>query len=121
MDFNNYLSRKKEIYNIILELLENEYYVDEYNENLDIIVQSTNLLENREELREFLYLILKLSNNHQRNPYFFNKIEHILLYFKDDIKQTFSNYEIFNLFKNNKRILIFLFEEKIIIPDEYII
>ena len=98
MDFNNYLSRKKEIYNIILELLENEYYVDEYNENLDIIVQSTNLLENREELREFLYLILKLSNNHQRNPYFFNKIEEILNSLKENIKQTFTNSELFDFF-----------------------
>lgn len=39
---------------------------------------------------------------------------------KDEIQKSFSNYEIFNIFKSNKLILLFLFEQKIIIPDKSI-
>ena len=39
--------------------------------------------------------------------YFFYYIEKILLIFKDSIKNHYSNYEIFNIFKSNKKILLF--------------
>ena len=37
---------------------------------------------------------------------------------KEKITKLFSNNEIFEIFKNNKRILLFLIEEKIILIDE---
>ena len=39
---------------------------------------------------------------------------------KNEIKQTFSNFEIFNLFKSNKRILLSLIEERIFVIDKNI-
>ena len=41
--------------------------------------------------------------------------------FKQSLQQTFSNSEIFEIFKGSKRILLFLFNEKVIIIDEYIV
>ena len=75
---------------------------------------------NKHEFKSLLHLILRISDNHYRGTNFFNKIEKILLFFKDDIKNKMSNSEIFQIFKSNKRILLFLIEEKIMILDEII-
>ena len=70
--------------------------------------------EKRYKLKEIIHLIFYISNNHHRTPSFISKIEKILLFFKEDIKQTFTNDEIFKCFYQNMRIILFLFEEKII-------
>ena len=44
-------------------------------------------------------IILKISNNHNRSSDLFEKIEKILLFLKQEITQTFSNLDIFNIFK----------------------
>ncbi|KAK8871372.1 hypothetical protein M9Y10_007096 [Tritrichomonas musculus] len=41
--------------------------------------------------------------------------------FKDEITKRFKNSEIFNIFKDNKRILLFLLENEIMIMDDYIV
>ena len=48
------------------------------------------------------------------------KIEKIVLLIKEEIVSKYSKSEIFRIFKNNKRILLFLFREDIIF-DEFII
>ena len=68
---------------------------------------------NKEKLRFLLRLISEISQNHHRFPYLITKIEHILNNFFDIIKTTFSSYEIFDLFKNNKRIILFLLKENV--------
>ncbi len=40
---------------------------------------------------------------------------------KQDLQKYFTNSEIFEIFKNNKRILLFLIEGRVIIIDEYIV
>ncbi len=51
---------------------------------------------------------------------FISKIKKIIAFLKNEIKQTFSNIEIFNIFKNSKIILLFLIKENIITIDETI-
>ncbi|KAK8892236.1 hypothetical protein M9Y10_029459 [Tritrichomonas musculus] len=67
---------------------------------------------------EFLHLISRISINHRRTPFFQTKIEKILISYKDDIKANFTNTYIFNIFKKNKLLLLFLFEEGIIKFDK---
>ena len=74
----------------------------------------------KDNLKGILHLISKIAKHHHRNATFLNKIEKILKIFSEDIKNFFSNSETFNIFKKNKRILLFLFEEKIIQPTEEI-
>ena len=73
------------------------------------------------EMTPIIRLIVKISNNYHRSPNFFDKIFQILNIFKTDIQQTFTNFEIFKLFKSNKRILLFLIEESILKFDQSII
>lgn len=60
----------------------------------------------------------QLSNNHYRKPNFFGKIEQLLNILKDSIQKYFNqdlNGSFF--FRKNKRILLFLFEERLLILD----
>lgn len=52
--------------------------------------------------------------NHYRGNLFFQKVFHILQHYKIQIKQTFSNLEIFDISLNNKKIFFYLFENETI-------
>ena len=117
--FENFLKKFKSFHAEFLGFLENEESTDEKFQNLIRLLKETKIQDCEHELRLFLHMLVEVSNNHYRGPNFFNKIEQILQFFKDDIKM-YSNKEIFNIFKSNKRILLYLIEEKILIIDEYL-
>ena len=71
-------------------------------------------------IKSSLIIINKISKHHYRSSDFFNKIENILLEFSDSIKQSLSNFEIFKIFKHNKRLLLFLIQKSIIEIDQSI-
>ena len=73
------------------------------------------------EFNKFLNFLRIIINNHHRNSDFFDKIEPILVYFKDDIKHQMSNLEIFKYFSENKRINYLLLKNQIIEIDDSII
>ena len=115
MEIDTYIEKKKNIENILLECLdcEEENRID-YYENFIFIIENDGALDDRCELTALLHLILEVSNNYKRSPHFFDRIEEILNYLSETIEQTYSNNEIFNIFKSNKRILLFLFESGIV-------
>lgn len=120
MEIQKYLDKIKSIYHSFLEFLCKEMNNEEHFQNLIQILEDHNIFDDHHELKVFLRLLLKISNNHFRTPEFFGKIERIILLFREQIKQSFSNNEIFNIFKNNKRILLLLIENEIIFIDESI-
>ena len=111
----------KDIQEKICNFLEDESNYDENFENLETIINNTKIRDKKHDFLLLLHLILKIGNNHFRNSDFFNKIDRILQIFKEDITKYYSNYEIFNIFKSNKRILLFLIEQKLIKFDETIV
>lgn len=120
MDFQDYIKTQREVQALLLQCIENkEKQEDSYN-NLINLFESNKILENPTEIKEFLYLLVRVANKHHRTPDFFSVIERFISYFKEQMKQFYSNYEIFNLFKSNKRLLLTLFEEQIIVPDQSI-
>ena len=78
------------------------------------------LRDNKHDFKIFLHFISKISQNTCQTSYLFPKIFGILKFFQEDITKYFSNNEIFNIFKSSKRILLFLFENKIITMNEFI-
>ena len=120
MNSEEYLNAMKDIQENILNFLEEK----DNSEGNFIILESkfkdSKIKDHLYELLSLLHLISKIGNNRHRFPNFFSKIERILLIFKEDIKKYFPNSEIFNIFKSNKRILLFLIEQQIIVFDEYI-
>ena len=119
MTIQENFSKMKKMYISILS------YIDESNSlmnfsNLIKILDKIKIGDNLHLLKSLLYILLKISNYHHRTPALIGKIEEIIRYFKDQINKYFPNWEIFNIFKSNKRILLFLFEEKIIKMENYI-
>lgn len=120
-DIPNYLERMRLIHKNFLDFINTENDNEETFGNFINIITNYKIQENRYDLKEILRLTLNIANYHFRSPNFISKIERILLFFKEKIKQTFSNFEIFQIFKDNKRILLFLFEQNIIKPDKSIV
>lgn len=117
MELCDYINQAKELHSILLNYIDDDcdfstiektFLLQKYHENID-------------ELREFIYMILIICNNRNRKNNFFQKIEKIILYLKDDIKRFFSDDEIFQLFESNKRILLFLFQNNFITIDNSIV
>ena len=115
-----FLEQKKTTQSYILEFIENEIDSEENYEKLIRFIKAQNIIKDTENLLAILYLILAISNNHYRSSTFFNKIEKILLYFKEIITKNFSNDFIYIFFQENKRLLLFLIEEHILIIDKNI-
>ena len=115
MTIEHHFEKDKDVQQKMLEFLDTN---DNLEENYQNLMDSINKLDEESKLPELLYLILRISNHHQRTPNFFTKIERILINYKEEIKQTYSNSEIFNLFKKNYRILLFFLKENVITPEK---
>ena len=116
MFLQEYLKEMEEIQHILLDFIDNEEDDDEFNSTKTI-----GLIKCSKEIKSILYLISKIADNHIRSFNFFKKLESILSGIKDQIKQSLSNFEIFDIFKKNKRILLFLFSSQILSMDHAII
>ena len=102
MSLQEYTDKMKKIQSQILEFLEDEEASEENFKTLLTLLS----ISDRYELKLILLMISKISNNHHRCLHFFTKIERILGILFTENKNMFSNTEIFNIFKNNKRILL---------------
>ena len=120
MNIEEYMEKMKIIQDKILNFIVNEDNDEENYENLIKIINDQQVNRNQHDLKVFLYLIIKIANNHHRNCNFFRKIEQILHEVKVEIKKNFSNKEIFKIFNPSKRILLFIIEEQIITVDQTI-
>ena len=118
---HEYLEIMKVIQENILNYIDEESNVQEKYCKLQNIIDDLQIRDNQHIFKQLLYLLLKVSNNHHRESNFFNKIEQIFILIKKDMTKYFSNSELFHIFKSNKRILLFLLEENIIIVDKYIV
>ena len=119
-EFQKYFDDKKKFYVKLMEFLENSETSDSNFIQIIELINDAKLTEDHEEFKIFLRLLLNLSNHHHRQTNFISNIEKIFLHLMDQIKQTFSNYVIFNIFQSNKIILLFLIETKVLTIDEKI-
>lgn len=114
----DYLSNMKDAQIIIGNFLE-----DEENNGIEYLNKKIDLSKfhkNKHEFKVFLRFISKISQNHNRSKHFLLKVSYIIKLLKKNMNQTFSNVEIFDIFESNKQILLILFDEKILYPDQYI-
>ena len=116
-----YLKKMKTIQNTMLEFLDDEEENQELFDDLSKLLNFQQEFPDINELKKILYLIYGISRDHQRKPFFFDKIKKIILLLKNEIKQTFSNAQIFRLFINNKAILLILIDESILTLDSNIL
>ena len=120
MNTKNYLDEMKKIQGSLLQFLESQNNSEENYQLLFNLIGEQKILDSKYKFTSFLHLISKVSNNHYRDSDFFNKIDHILKQVNGSIAKYLTNTQTFNIFKGNKRVLLYLIEEKIIIIDQYI-
>ena len=121
MEINVYLRKMKEIHTALLETLKFQEFRNQNNESLFKMINDLKIKENKHELRSVLHILSYISNNYHRSQDFFCIFFEILKFLKNEIKINFSNNEVFYIFKENKRILLFLIEEKILIVDKNVV
>lgn len=105
------------MYASLIAYLESSDDYDLYFQGFVGIVKTQKLLQDKEDLGHFLRLILNFTEYHHRDDYFVSKIKKIFIFFQEEIKQTMSNHELFQIFSKSKLILLILFDEKIIVLD----
>ncbi|KAK8841561.1 hypothetical protein M9Y10_027185 [Tritrichomonas musculus] len=121
MSLQKYLEKMKTIQDNILEFLDNEEDPESNFENLRQIFDEQKIFDDQQEFQSLMHLILKIANNYFRKSGFFDKICKILLLCKETMKKYLSNSEIYQIFKDNNRILLILIEEKIMEFDDNIV
>lgn len=114
MNIHEQIEKMRKIQSNILEFVDKENNEEEHFENIIQQIEDQNITANRHLLKILLYLLSKILNNHYRYPGFISKIEKIIQKYKTEIKNNFSSYEIYQIFKKNRRILLFLF--KVLLP-----
>lgn len=113
MNSQVYIQKKNEIQEKILEFLDSKNKSEEDFTKL-IKLFDLNQVDQDYDFKMILSMILRIANNYRRIPSFFDKIEKILIVFKDKIKQIFTNDEILIFFISNKRLISFLVTEEIL-------
>lgn len=119
MDAQEYLENIKKIQKSLLEYLDEEGDDDSYRSVCQIFNDQIKR-NNKYEIKETLQLILNIIDNHHRSTSFITNMQSLLVKYKDKIKQTLTNFELFEFFQDNKRVLHFLFKESIITMDQQI-
>lgn len=117
-EFHSYMENMSKFNQLILNILDKENDLEEPFQNLNKYFEENNTFKDKNQMKLILHAISSISNDHHRSHDHFNKIEQILKIFTNPFKQFFDNIEIFNIFKENKRILLFLFEYKLLTPDK---
>ena len=120
MKYKNYIIKKRKLYDNFHQFIENENSSEEEFRDFLSFLKKEKYEENPDEFKLVLHMINNISSNHNRYPTLIYKIERILLFYSEYIKQNFTKLELFNIFQNNKLILLYLIEQKVIIIDESI-
>ena len=118
MEINIYLNKMRDIQKYFLDYLDDQSSSHFDFQNFSLFFEDLEDEERNDILNELLHIISEISCNHHRTANFFDKIEEILKHFSNEIKRTFSNYEIYDIFQKNYRVLLFLFKENIIQFDK---
>lgn len=117
MEIEDILRQKKKLHSLVLVYIEND---DDYThdfEELTKFITASKILKSKQSLEVLFHIILSISKNHRRESHFFEKIIQIFIFLLPTIHNFFSNIEIFDIFKANKLLLLFLFQNEIISID----
>ena len=121
MNPQDLFEKMKHIQSRIENFIDTEEDIEENYLDLIKLLDEEQIFKNPNKFKMILHLLLILAKYHYRGSNFLYKLEKILKYMKNEIKQTFSNSQIFEFFQSHKLILLFLLEENILTFDETII
>ena len=103
-----YIDNKKQFYESFIDFLENSEGEMNENKHISSIMENQEIEADHDEMNQFLQMIRNIGDNHHHNRNFITKLNQILYHYKDQIKQSLSNIEIYHIFENSKLLLLFL-------------
>ena len=115
-----YIYEQKKFYDLLLIYLSNANYNESFFQILINFISIEHYIENEKDFNHFLHFLANIANNHHHDESFFTNFFQIIRYYTTQLKQTFSNFEIYDIFKSNKKIILYLFQNSIIELDEEI-
>ena len=118
IDIDDHLKGMKDFQDYIIQFIDNENEDESHYNQIIELIKNSKLIEDSLTMESLLYLIVKITNNFHYSPKLISKIENILLFLKDDIIKALSSKKIFNIFNENKRLLLFCIENKLITIDQ---
>ena len=90
----DYIERKKKLQESIIYYIENENEISNrdsiFFKNLIQQINDEQICQDRQEMLSFLYMISSISKHHRRFDNFFFKIENLLLEYKKEICNFFT-------------------------------
>ena len=114
MNAHEYLKKMSDVHNLLLDYIDEEVNEQEKLNNFLKFFNSHKIVEDKHLITSTIHLLSSIINYHHRATNFFNKIFNIILFLKNEFPQNYSDFEIFEFFKRNKRVILFLIKEKII-------
>lgn len=119
MSIQAFLNKMRTIHESLLDFIDNKEFTEENLEYLLNIFDESHISSNHQDFMLLLRMISNISKYHNRGHDFFKKIDSILQKYENEIKD-YPNWQIFNVFKSSKRILLFLLKEEILKMDDFI-
>lgn len=119
-EIQDFINIMKDLQQHILKYIEEAENEKHNFHNLIHFIDARNIRQNKHIIQALLHLLLKISNNHHRFQGFFHKISQIFIEFSNQIKQFYTNKQLFNTFKSNKQVLYILFGQNLLVPDQSI-
>lgn len=118
MEIEQYIKQKKEFYNVFMTYIDDETDHQENFTNLITYMQSNKILDNREELKNFLTLISRICLNHHYHKDFQDKILSIFTYLREKIKKNFTRSQITSIFKSYIQASFFIYDNQILKEED---
>ena len=111
-----YTKKMQVIEESILNLLEEEEPQPKDYDKINELINNTKTEFKQQDSRQILYLLKNIAENHYKTPGFFDRIFTLIKL----ILQDLGNFDLFNVFKDHKLLLLYLFQNKIIQPTKHI-
>ncbi|KAK8854156.1 hypothetical protein M9Y10_016713 [Tritrichomonas musculus] len=117
MQLEKYINDKKEFYETLISFLDDESNAVNEKDFFNYL-NKLNLDQYKTEMKQFIVLLSKISQNHQRSPSFIQKFVKILCNYQYAIKDYFSISDLFDIFNHSKSIFLLIYAVKMPkIPD----
>lgn len=120
MTIPQFVDKMKTIEKLFASYISCDDKIEENYQNIKNFLDEHKILDNESDFQLFLRFLNMFSNHHHRTPNYFDKIEKIIQLIEEPMKTKISNFEIFQIFKRNKRILLYLIKQQILTVDKSI-
>ena len=118
MEIEKEIDKRKELQSLILNFIDKD---DGDFQSLTKFINDNNISKTKIDLQDLLHLLAKIADNHYRGVNFFSKIIKIINFLLPDVRTFYKDQEIYQMFSQNKILILNLIQNNSIILDKQIV